>query len=650
MLDHLFRPLAIGPAELPCRIVSTAHQTTLVHDHLPTEDFVAYQQARARGGAGLIVMEAVAIAPSGLLTAHTLGGYLDGMVDGYRRVAEAVQAEGTKLFVQLFHGGREVIASAPRPVVVSASALPSHRYHTEPRALRTDEVEEIVAAYARCAAIAADAGLDGIEVTAAHGYLAEQFFAPEWNRRDDRYGEPARFVTEVLEAVRDAAPGLALGVRLSADSAPARAVAPALAPLVDYVHVAVGNSATFDGCSGIVPPPPAPRNLIADLTEPFKLGPPVIATTRVIDPVEADGLLARGAADAFGMNRALITDPDMPRKARAGKAPLRCIGCNACIAHYHAGTPIRCAQNPRTGRERTLPRPAPAASSQRVVVVGAGPAGLAAAAEAGAAGHDVVVLERTERIGGQVWLAGRAPGHAELAESLTANYEALLDEAGVELRLGTEADADAIAGLDPDLVVLATGARPAPPRQPLEGIAVAQVWDVLAGARPRGRILIADWGGDPAALDCAELLAAEARDVTLAVGALMPGETLHQYTRNGYIARLSRAGVRIEHYLGLESARDGMVRFRNIFAPDLQTELAADALLVALGRVPDDGLADALRARGDLVVEEAGDCRSPRSIEEAVLEGTLAARRTLAAREPGVTVSTAGGRPLGPRG
>ena len=136
MLDHLFSPLAIGPAELRSRIVSTAHQTTLVHDHLPTEDFVAYQQARARGGTGLIVMEAVAIAPSGLLTAHTIGGYLDGTVPAYRRVAAAVQGEGTKLFVQLFHGGREVIATAPRPVIVSASALPSHRYHTEPRALR----------------------------------------------------------------------------------------------------------------------------------------------------------------------------------------------------------------------------------------------------------------------------------------------------------------------------------------------------------------------------------------------------------------------------------------------------------------------------------------------------------------------------------
>jgi len=633
MLDHLFRPLALGPAELPCRVVSTSHQTTLVHDHLPTDDFIAYQQARARGGTGLIVLEAVAIAPSGLLTSRTLGGYLPGMVDGYRRVAEAVQAEGTKLFVQLFHGGREVIASGPRPVVVSASALPSHRYHTEPRALRTDEVEQLVADYARCAAIAADAGLDGIEVTAAHGYLGEQFFNPEWNVRDDRYGEPARFVSEVLQAVRAAAPGLALGVRLSADSAAARDVAPALAPLVDYVHIAVGNSATFDGCSGIVPPPPAPRNLIAELTDPFRLGPPLIATTRVIDPVEADAMVGRGVADAFGMNRALITDPDMPNKARDGVAPLRCIGCNVCIEHYHNVTPIRCAQNPRTGRERTLPRPAEAHTRRRVVVVGGGPAGLAAAAEAGAAGHDVVLLERADAIGGQVRLAGANASHRELTTSLTANYTALLDRPNVELRLGTEADAALVQGLEPDLVVLATGARPAPPRHALEGVEVLQVWDVLEGARPSGRIVIADWGGDAAALDCAELLAAEGRDVTLAVGAVSVGQTLHQYMRNQYIARLCRAGLRIEHYQGLESARGGVVRFRNIFAPELVTEIGADALLVALGRVPDDALAEALRGSG-LDVEEAGDCRGPRGLEEAVLEGTLAARRAVPAPDP----------------
>jgi 2,4-dienoyl-CoA reductase-like NADH-dependent reductase (Old Yellow Enzyme family)/thioredoxin reductase len=624
-LPHLLAPLDIGPVRLPCRIVSTSHQTTLVHDHLPTDDFVAYQEARAQGGAGLILLEAVAIAPSGLLTAHTLGGYLDEMVDGYRRVAAAVQPHGTKLFVQLFHGGRELIATSPRPPSVSASALPSHRFHTEPRALSTVEVQELVAGYGRCAGLAAEAGLDGIEVTAAHGYLGEQFFAPEYNLRTDQYQEPARFITEVLEAVRASAPDLALGVRLSADSEPARAIAPALAPLVDVIHVAVGNSSTFDGCTGIVPPPPMPRNLVAPLTDPFRLGPPLIATSRVTDPAEADALIAEGVADAFGMTRALITDPDMPRKARAGDpdAIVRCIGCNACIAHYHAGTPIRCAQNPRTGRERTLPRPAPAARRRRVVIAGAGPAGLAAAAEAGACGHHVTVLEREPAIGGQVRLASVTPGHAEQAQALHHNYTTMLERADVEVRLNTPADADIIAALEPDLVVVATGARPAPARQSLDGLAVHQVWDVLAGLRPDGRVLIADWGGDPAALDCAELLAAAGNAVTIAVGAIMPGETVHQYQRNQYLARLERAEVRIEHYLGLHSASGGQVHFRNIFAPERERSLQADVLLLSLGRVPEDDLAAQLLARG-IAIETAGDCASPRGLEEAILEGTLA--------------------------
>ena len=326
---------------------------------------------------------------------------------------------------------------------MSSSALPSHRYHSEPRALRTAEVEETIRAYGRCAALAAEGGLDGIEITAAHGYLAEQFFNPAWNRRSDRYGEGARFAIEALEAVREAAPGLALGVRLSADSPPARAVVRELAGLVDYVHIAIGNSATFDGCVNIVPPPTVPRNVIAELAAPFRVGRPLIATSRVLDPVDADRLIGEGVADAFGMNRALITDPEMPRKARTGetRSILRCIGCNVCIAHYHAETPIRCAQNPRTGRELTLPPASASNDPQRIVVVGAGPAGLAAAAEAASAGNDVIVLERAGQIGGQVWLAGHGPSHRELADSLTWNYEQLLDRPNVELRLGVPRDA-----------------------------------------------------------------------------------------------------------------------------------------------------------------------------------------------------------------
>jgi 2,4-dienoyl-CoA reductase-like NADH-dependent reductase (Old Yellow Enzyme family)/thioredoxin reductase len=629
VLKRLFSPLRIGRVELPNRIVSTAHQTTLVHESVPTDDFVAYHEARARGGTGLIVLEATAVHPSGLLTAHTLAGYREEIVPGLARVAEAVHAHGTRLFVQLFHGGREQISGAPRPPAVAPSAIPSLRFHVEPRPLSGKEIDSILQGYARSAALAAQAGLDGVEISAAHEYLAAQFFTPALNRRGDVWAEPARFLLEVLGAVRGAAPRLAVGVRLSADSQAAAAVAADVGGHADYVSVALGASSTYRGSTGIVPPPPVPENAIVTKAAPFRVGPPLVATTRIVDPREADRLVADGRCDATGMTRALITDPELPRKAREGRLDdvLRCIGCNACIAHYHAGTPIACAQNPRTGRERTMGPPARAAARRRVAVVGGGPAGLAAAAEAGAAGHEVVLLERRDRLGGQVALAGAAPMHAELARSLARNYQRLLEAANVEIRLEAEADSASISALAAEAVIVAVGARPYQPDLPLGGVEVVQAWDVLRGPRPGGRrVLIADWGGDASGLACAELLDAAGNDVTVAVGSASLGEALHQYQRNLYAGRLYRAGVRFRHHLQLVGAEDGQVRFRNLFARELESELPADLLVLALGRAPERSPAEALAAAG-LEVHEAGDCLGPRGLEEAVLEGTLRAQK-----------------------
>ena len=225
MLEHLFSPLRLGPVELQNRIVSTAHQTTLVRDHLPTDDFVAYHEARARGGAGLIVLEATAVDQPGVLTGHTLAGFREEIVPGLARVAGAVQPHDTRLFLQLLHGGRERIASPPRPPALAPSAVPSLRFHVEPRELSADEIAGVVEGYGRAAANVAAAGLDGIEVSGAHNYLVAQFFTPELNRREDEWAEPSRFLLAVLAAVRAAAPGLAVGVRLSADSEAAKAVA-----------------------------------------------------------------------------------------------------------------------------------------------------------------------------------------------------------------------------------------------------------------------------------------------------------------------------------------------------------------------------------------------------------------------------------------
>jgi 2,4-dienoyl-CoA reductase-like NADH-dependent reductase (Old Yellow Enzyme family)/thioredoxin reductase len=622
---NLLSPLRLGPAELQNRIVSTAHQTTLIRDHLPTGDFVAYHEARAAGGAGLIVLEAAAVHPSGLLTGKTLGIFDEVVVPALAQVADAVHAHGTRLFVQLFHGGREQIMSPPRQPAVAPSAVPTPRFHVEPRALEPHEIEEIVVGYGKGASIAAAAGLDGVEISAAHNYLIAEFFSPEANRRTDEWADGRHFLDAVLRSVRDAAPGLAVGVRVSSDAAVADAIVEHVTGRADYVSLALGDASTLGGAAWIVPPPPVPHNAIADFADRHRPPLPRIVTSRIVEPAEAEALIASGRGDAVGMTRALIVDAEMPLKLRDRNEHelLRCIGCNVCIAHYHAGTPIACAQNPRTGRERHLGPPQRAAEPARVVVVGAGPAGLAAAREAALREHEVVLFEREDEIGGQVRLMRDAPGQEEIAETLLRNYDETLRCPSVRLRLGTPADIDGIKALSPDLVVVATGAEPYRAPIPHDGIEPLDSWDVLRGARPRGRVLVADWGGDPTGLDCAELLAGAGCDVTLAVAATAVGESLHSYRRALYLARLYRAGVVIRHHLRLVEVGPEGGLFANLFAGDVRDLIAAEHVVLAQGRVPAPSPGGELRELG-FDVRRAGDCASPRSLEEAILEGTMA--------------------------
>jgi 2,4-dienoyl-CoA reductase-like NADH-dependent reductase (Old Yellow Enzyme family)/thioredoxin reductase len=622
---HLLSPLRLGPAELQNRIVSTAHQTTLIRDHLPTDDFVAYHEARAAGGAGLIVLEAAAVHPSGLLTDKTLGIFDGVAVPALVRVADAVHAHGTRLFVQLFHGGREQIMSPPRQPAVAPSAVPTPRFHVEPRALEGHEIEDIIAGYGKGAAIAAAAGLDGVEISAAHNYLIAEFFLPDTNLRTDEWADGPRFLHAVLDSVRAAAPELAVGVRVSADAGVAGAIVEQIAGRADYASFALGDASTLIGAARIVPPPPVPHNAIADVADRHRPAVPRIVTSRIVEPAEADALIASGGGDAVGMTRALIVDPAMPIKLRDRREHelLRCIGCNVCIAHYHAGTPIACAQNPRTGRERQLGAPQAVSKRVRVAVIGAGPAGLAATREAVLRGHEVVLFERQDEVGGQTRLMRDAPGQAEIAQTLARNYDETLRSPQVDLRLGTAADLDGISALSPDLVVVATGAEPYRSPIPCEATKSLEAWDILRGARPRGLVLVADWGGDPTGLDCAELLTGTACEVTLTVAATAVGESLHSYRRALYLARLYRAGVRIRHHLRLvEVTSEGGV-FANLFAGHLRELIPADHVVLAQGRVPAASPFPELRELG-LDVRRAGDCASPRSLEEAILEGTMA--------------------------
>jgi 2,4-dienoyl-CoA reductase-like NADH-dependent reductase (Old Yellow Enzyme family) len=650
----LFQPLRIGPIEIPNRIVSTAHQTTLVEDGLPTDDFVAYHAARAAGGTGLICLEATAVHPSGLLTGHTIAGYDPRVVERLARVAEAVHAGGTRLFAQLFHGGREQIDSPPRAPAVAPSAVPSQRFKVEPRALSTGEIEEIVAHHELVAGHARAAGLDGIELCASHGYLPTQFLSERSNRRDDAWGGDAErrlhYVREALRAMRrGAGPELAVGIRLSADETlPEGRHAPETAAilrtlaaeaLIDYASAVIGDSASYVGAAWIVPPPPIARDSMltpsAILHEQLQhLAVPLIATSRIHEPAEAEALLAAGAADAVGMTRALIADPDLPRRIVEERESERilCTGCNqGCIGHYHLGMPISCLQNPRTGRERTLPEPTRQAGS-RVLVVGGGPAGLAAAVAAGSAGADVILVEAADTLGGQFTLAGRAPAHRETVRRYQADWVRRLGAARVDVRLSTPLFAGSELLADTDRVIVATGAvahRPqitAPP-----DVAVVDAWDAIrAPESVTGPALVADWGGGWTGLDAAETLAEAGARVWLAVAAPLVGETVHQYQRVFYLARLERLGVTILHHRELVDAPGGAV-LRSLWTHAPEPLPAGVATLVlALGREPLDGLVHDLAIRG-VNCTAVGDCRGARSLEEAILEGTAAGERPPAA-------------------
>jgi 2,4-dienoyl-CoA reductase-like NADH-dependent reductase (Old Yellow Enzyme family) len=655
-----FTPLDLGPVRLRNRIVSTSHQTGLVHEHLPTADLVAYHAARARGGVGAIFLEATAIDPSGLLTSHTLGGFLPAIVPGYRRLAAAAHEHDSRLFVQLFHGGREQISAAPRAPAVAPSAVPSPRFASEPRALTAYELRRLIDGYAKAARHCAEGAIDGIEISMSHGYLIAQFFSPRSNRRTDAYAAAAggglRFAEEVLAAVRAAAgPELAVGVRLAADElapegldeAACAAIAGRLCAtgLADFASFVLGHSAYVAASSWIAPPPPTPEAAIGESLAAARaaVDVPLIATTRVVDVAAAERLIESGATDAVGMTRALIADPALVEKAAGGRPRdvLACIGCNqACIGHYHAGVPIGCLVNPRTGRERTLPRRAGGKRALAVLVVGAGPAGVAAAVEAAAHGDAVTLVEQAGDVGGQLRLAGRAPAHHELWRRWRSNVARQLEHPGIEVRLGARAGPGELAAAD--VVVLATGARPFVPgwavaangadgepapfvRDLVGGPANLSAWDAIANpAAVEGPVLVADWGGGWDGLDAAELLAEQGLEVTLACGAPCPGQTLHQYQRNLYLSRLDLRAVSILHHTELTAAG-----LRHLFSGRTSPLPRVATVVYANGREPEDGLWDALEGLPGRV--RAGDVLGPRSAEEATLEGVTALQAARAA-------------------
>jgi 2,4-dienoyl-CoA reductase-like NADH-dependent reductase (Old Yellow Enzyme family) len=642
---HLLQPLRIRGCTLKNRIMSTGHDTTLPTDGTVNAALVAYQEARARGGVGLIVLQVSGVHPTARYTNHVLMATDDSSIPGYRSVAEAVHRFGTVLFGQLFHPGREIAEAdgGLLSVAYAPSSVPSERFRVMPRPLKQDMIEAIVHGYGDAARRMQSAGLDGVEIVASHGYLPAQFLNPRVNLREDAYGGDLggrlRFLREVIADIRaKVSDGFVVGLRISGSEADEQGLTEdetleavtRLDDSVDYVHITVGTSASLGGAIHIAPPMTMKTAYVVPYAARIKRQSriPVFVTGRINQPQEADAVIGANHADVCGMTRALICDPEMPNKTvRGAPEDIRaCIACNqACIGHFHKGYPISCIQNPVSGRELrfgTLPR---AARRKKVMVIGGGPAGMKAAAVAAERGHHATLFEAERRLGGQALLAQMLPGRAEFGGLIT-NLQRELELAGVHIHKNTRVDRAKIAAEAPDVVLIATGAKPYRPEFPQEGaLQILDAWQVLRGEGTIGQsVVVIDWRADWIGIGIAEHLAQQGRSVRLAVSGIAAGETLPFYVRDTSAAGLHKLGVKVLPYMRLYGSDSDSVYLQHVSSGEAVVIDKVDTLVLCTGHTPVEDLADALDDL-DAEVRVIGDAASPRTAEEAVYEGLEAA-------------------------
>jgi len=613
MSPTLLTPLQVGSLELKNRMAVAPMVTCYCDDDgMPTEQYIAYHEARAKGGFGLIITEDYAVDPRGR-GFWCAGLWKDEQIAPHRELTERVHAAGAKIFAQIYHCGRQTSAALIGAQPVSASTLPCPTMGEVPHALTREEIRVIVGQFGDTAHRAELAGFDGVEVHGAHGYLIAQFMSAYSNKRTDEYGGPLhnrlRFPLEIIEDIKaKCGPEFVVSFRISADEyviggrdlAETTLVCQQLeAAGIDLVHVTAG---TYESAWAIIPPLGRPYAWLAECAARIKqvVKIPVQVVGRITDPLVGETILASGQADLVSFARASLADPDLARKYAEGHAEQirHCIGCNqGCITILFANQPIRCLVNPSLGFEGAQEIRA-AATKKKVLVVGGGPAGLEAARGASLAGHDVVVYERSDHLGGNFVVGAIPPGKGELTSYITWLREEL-GRMGVRIELSSAASAETVRQEAPDVVVYAGGAKHLRPSIPgIDGDNVVDACDVLTGRATTGhRVVIA--GGGMIGSETALYLASVGREVTIVDQ--LPAVALEENASRRYFLMKDFDDYNIQAVVNatITGITDTSVEVNQDGTP---RTLPRDTVVVALGMTPDVDVLDSLREVAEVTV------------------------------------------------
>lgn len=635
--QRLFQPIKVGPMELKNRIVMAPMGTNLAsQDGYVTQRMIDYYAERAKGGVGLLIVEIAIVHSSGKHLFGELAVDDDRFIPGLRELAQAVKGYGAKIGIQIAHAGREAKSAMIHTQPVAPSPVISWAVGSEmPRELTVAEISDLVICFAQAAERAQRAGFDGVELHASHYYLIAQFLSAASNQRRDAYGgsleNRARFLLEIIEACRRrTGKGFAVWCRLNGceygfESGITLAETQVVSRLAeeagaDAIHVtAVGKGAwvhlPFTRTAGEILP------LAEGVKRAVKI--PVMAVG-CIEPELGEKVLQEKKADLISFGRPLLADPEIADKAASGRLDevVPCIGCLECLRSIlFLGKEVVCSVNPAVGKERES-QITPAARAKRVLVVGGGPAGLEAAIVAALRGHQVLLYEKSSRLGGQLEAAARPP-YKERIERLIWYLTTQVKKLGVVVELGKEVSPELVAEIKPDAVVVATGVAPFIPDIPgIDSAGATRAEDVLLGKKEVGK-RVAIIGGGMVGCETAEFLVDGGRKVTviemlprLAMG-MMP------HLRRELLDRLATKGVALLTSAQCQKVSPGKLDIVTREGEALTIEV--DTVILAAGARPNQELLQALNGKVPEVYA-AGDCVEPRTIMEAMADGWRVAR------------------------